>query len=65
MMSVIPTLLRRLETDWRRIPVGVGDSEYDLRTDYVPLPDFIPPRYLAILHCQRCALFHRLAETPP
>jgi len=43
MMSVIPTLLRRLETDWRRIPLEVNDSEYDLRTDYVPLPDFVPP----------------------
>lgn len=42
LMSVIPTVIRRLETDWRRIPLEAGDSEKDIMAPSSPLPDFVP-----------------------
>ncbi len=42
LMSVIPTVVRRLETDWHRIPLEPGDSESDIMAPSSPLPDFVP-----------------------
>lgn len=40
--AVLPTLLRRLETEWRRVPAAPGETEQDVRADHRPLPDFLP-----------------------
>src|SRR5260370_33523412 len=42
LMSVIPTVVRRLETGWHRIPLEAGDSEWDIMAPSSPLPDFVP-----------------------
>ncbi|AFY67277.1 protein DpdJ [Geitlerinema sp. PCC 7407] len=40
MTAVLPTLLRRLEANWQRLPLP-GEPELDYHTDE-PLPDFVP-----------------------
>ncbi len=42
LMSVVPTLVRRLETDWRRIPLEPGEVASDIMAPSSPLPDFVP-----------------------
>ncbi|PAX60539.1 protein DpdJ [Brunnivagina elsteri] len=42
MMVVLPTLLRRLKSNWSRIPLHPNESNQDYQTNY-PLPDFVPP----------------------
>src|SRR5262249_52653863 len=49
MMAVAPTALRRLETNWRRVPLAPGDSQSDLIGDNAPLPDFVPPNLFSDL----------------
>ena len=42
MLSVLPTLLRRLESGWKRLKVHPQDSDQDYQVPFSPLPDFIP-----------------------
>jgi hypothetical protein len=42
MMQVLPTLLRRLESGWRRVPLRSGESGRDYVITNSPLPDFVP-----------------------
>ncbi len=42
MMAVLPTLLRRLKSGWKRIPSYTGESEQDYQVPFSPLPDFVP-----------------------
>jgi hypothetical protein len=48
--AVLPTLLRRLESDWRRIPSQPGESARDYHIHDHPLPDFIPRQLFGDLH---------------
>ena len=41
MSSVVPTILRRLKTNWKRAQ-AVGDEEHDYHVGYSPLPEFVP-----------------------
>jgi hypothetical protein len=43
MTSMLPTLHRRLLTDWRRVPTGRDEHDLDPLGGNAPLPDFIPP----------------------
>jgi hypothetical protein len=47
MMSVLPTLLRRLVSGWKRRPLP-GESNQEYQT-YDPLPDFVPPNLFSDL----------------
>lgn len=49
MMDLIPTILRRLESGWHRVPVEAGDSSADLSADNAPLPDFVPGKLFSDL----------------
>lgn len=49
MMGLVPTILRRLETDWNRIKVTGDDAEQDLMQSNSPLPDFLPPNLFSDL----------------
>lgn len=42
MMAVLPTLLRRLESGWKRIPIRPDESDRDYQVPFSPLPDFVP-----------------------
>jgi hypothetical protein len=42
MMAVLPTLLRRLKSGWKRVPIRVGESTQDYQVPFSPLPDFVP-----------------------
>ncbi|MBD2525623.1 protein DpdJ [Nostoc sp. FACHB-133] len=42
MMVVLPTLLRRLKSNWYRFSVHLNESNQDYQTND-PLPDFVPP----------------------
>ena len=42
MMVVLPTLLRRLKSNWSRFSVDPNESNQDYQTND-PLPDFVPP----------------------
>jgi hypothetical protein len=48
--AVLPTLLRRLESAWRRIPSQPGESTQDYHIYDHPLPDFIPRQLFGDLH---------------
>jgi hypothetical protein len=48
MMAVLPTLLRRLESGWKRLPIHPDESDQDYQT-YDPLPDFVPPNLFSDL----------------
>lgn len=48
--GVAPTLLRRLESQWRRVPVREGELDRDLVAPYVPLPDFVPKNLFSDLN---------------
>ena len=64
MMAVVPTALRRLESNWRRVPLAVGDSQSDLVGDNVPLPDFIPPNLFSDLSLPEVTISPRNRGTP-
>lgn len=42
MLGVLPTLLRRLESGWKRIPIHPDESDNDYFIKFSPLPDFVP-----------------------
>jgi hypothetical protein len=42
MTAVLPTLLRRLRTDWTRMPLRGDKPEVDYYLPTTPLPDFVP-----------------------
>jgi superfamily II DNA or RNA helicase len=42
MTAVLPTLLRRLRTDWTRMPLHGSQPEVDYYLPTTPLPDFVP-----------------------
>jgi superfamily II DNA or RNA helicase len=68
LMSVVPTLLRRLETGWRRVPLPSGDSETDLIANNSPLPDFIPPTLFSELSLPEVTILpkqHGITATMP
>ncbi|QXE25870.1 putative helicase [Richelia sinica FACHB-800] len=48
MMAVLPTLLRRLESGWKRLPIHPDESDQDYQT-HDPLPDFVPPNLFSDL----------------
>jgi hypothetical protein len=48
MMAVLPTLLRRLESGWKRLPIHQDESDQDYQTRD-PLPDFVPPNLFSDL----------------
>ncbi len=48
MMAVLPTLLRRLESGWKRFPIPQDESDKDYQTRD-PLPDFVPPNLFSDL----------------
>jgi hypothetical protein len=50
MTAVIPTLLRRLETGWRRVPGHPGEPAVDYLVRDHPLPDFIPQQLFGDLN---------------
>lgn len=52
MMVVLPTLLRRLKSNWYRFSVHLNESNQDYQTND-PLPDFVPPVYLATCSYQK------------
>ena len=49
MTSVLPTLLRRLETGWRRVPVSVESNREPFQSS-APLPDFVPENLFSDLN---------------
>jgi hypothetical protein len=59
MLQVLPTLLRRLESGWRRIPLTTAESTEDYRTEE-PLPDFIPASLFSDLNLPEVSVI-----TPP
>jgi hypothetical protein len=40
--AVIPTLVRRLESAWRRVQALPSDPAFDIQVNDHPLPDFVP-----------------------
>ena len=42
MLGLLPTLLRRLESGWKRIPIHPDESDKDYFIKFSPLPDFVP-----------------------
>ena len=42
MLQALPTLLRRLESGWRRVALHPGESTRDYVVENTPLPDFVP-----------------------
>ena len=48
--SVIPTVLRRLESQWSRIKLRDGESPHDLAVAHAPLPDFLPQNLFSDLN---------------
>jgi hypothetical protein len=47
--SVLPTLLRRLETGWRRLPVA-AESGHEPHQASAPLPEFVPENLFSDLN---------------
>jgi superfamily II DNA or RNA helicase len=50
MTATLPTLLRRLDSGWRRQPVQVGEAIADHLSPTAPLPDFIPENLFSDLN---------------
>ncbi len=48
--SVLPTLLRRLESGWRRVPAHAGETARDYQVNDHPLPDFVPQQLFGDLN---------------
>lgn len=59
MTAVLPTLLRRLESDWTRIKIRDSESKEDL-VENAPLPDFIPENLFSDLNLPEVSIV-----TPP
>lgn len=50
MLQALPTILRRIESGWSRVPVHSGESTRDYIIDGTPLPDFVPPSLFSDLN---------------
>jgi hypothetical protein len=50
MRSALPTLLRRLESNWKRWKTKPNDPEEDFFRKNNPLPDFLPPNLFSDLN---------------
>ena len=50
MTEVLPTLARRLSTNWNRVPLAPNDSTEDYVSNGNPLPDFAPPNLFTDLN---------------
>ena len=50
LLSVVPTLLRRLETGWRRVPAEPNEPAKDYLHNDHPLPDFVPQQLFGDLN---------------
>jgi hypothetical protein len=50
MTAVLPTLLRRLESGWKRLAVRAGEPETDHVASKSPLPDFVPENLFSDLN---------------
>jgi hypothetical protein len=50
MTAVIPTLLRRLETGWRRVQSRADETSRDYQLKDHPLPDFVPQQLFGDLN---------------
>jgi hypothetical protein len=48
--AVVPTILRRLKTNWSKVPLHVSDSTKDLTQPHHPLPDFLPENLFSDLN---------------
>ncbi|QDV37412.1 protein DpdJ [Tautonia plasticadhaerens] len=48
--AVVPTLLRRLESRWRRVPATPEEPDTDLQINDHPLPDFVPQQLFGDLN---------------
>ena len=57
--AVVPTILRRLETNWRRVPVG-GETNQEPYYRGVPLPEFTPGNLFSDLNLPEVTVI-----TPP
>ena len=62
LLEVLPTLIRRLETDWKLHPDLKGASSQDLKSEGYPhpLPDYLPPNLFSDLNLPEVAV-----ELPP
>jgi DEAD/DEAH box helicase/Helicase conserved C-terminal domain len=60
MTAVIPTLLRRLESGWKRIKIHALESDQDYQIPDSPLPDFIPQNLFSDLNLPEVTI-----TTPP
>jgi superfamily II DNA or RNA helicase len=56
MRSALPTLLRRLESGWKRWRTKPDDSDTDLYRKGSPLPDFLPPNLFSDLNLPEVSL---------
>jgi len=60
MTAVVPTLLRRLESGWKRLTIRPSESTEDYRVLNSPLPDFVPSSLFSDLNLPEV-----IVETPP
>ena len=62
LLEVLPTLLRRLETNWKLHPALSGTVSEDIKSEGYPhpLPDFLPPNLFSDLNLPEVAV-----ELPP
>lgn len=60
MTAVLPTLLRRLESGWKRLPSHPQESSQDYQVPSSPLPDFIPQNLFSDLNLPEV-----IVTTPP
>jgi hypothetical protein len=59
MTEVLPTLYRRLDTEWRRVPHSPGDSTVDYIWNGNPLPEFAPPNLFTDLNLPEVRIIAR------
>ncbi len=60
MTAVLPTLLRRLQSGWKRIALQSDESTQDYQIPFAPLPDFAPANLFSDL-----LLPEVIIQTPP
>jgi DEAD/DEAH box helicase/Helicase conserved C-terminal domain len=56
MTHVLPTLLRRLESGWRRVPLDESETDRDYIVPMHPLPDFVPANLFSDLSLPEVAV---------
>jgi hypothetical protein len=56
MLQALPTLLRRLESGWRRVALRPGESTRDYVVENTPLPDFVPTSLFSELNLPEVAV---------